>query len=423
MLDFVSKIVLNALERIHTPCHPFISHGGCQPRQPLTRTEGTLSRPFEIINEVLRKASFDRHGIFFVSCPVLKGFMMFKSFRMRRRGFTLVELLVVIAIIGILVGLLLPAVQAAREAARRMQCTNNLKQQVLAMHNFHDTFRRFPSAHQHSRKPGSSGLVYGYKVNLAPGGYSAPRNWPTEGPYWSWMTRILPYVEGSTLYNSFEFDVTTLKGWPWGPAAGGTSVINMKLMAKINPTFVCPSDVRGGQVSKDYGDGLQAALTSYLGVTGTNQFQEAGGQDGLLFVNSAVKMAGITDGTSNTLAIGERPPSSSLDYGWMWAGYGDNPGFGAADVVLGVHERLEIPTALPEFFRPGKIQDPTDLHRMHFWSVHPGGANWALCDGSVRFISYSAASPQVLPITATSSKNVIEALAGRADGLITQVPD
>ena len=350
--------------------------------------------------------------------------IMVNRFLKHRRGFTLVELLVVIAIIGILVGLLLPAVQAAREAGRRIQCANNLKQHALAMHTFHDTFRRFPSAHQVPR--GSTlGIRNGFAVDLAPGGYSGPRNWPTEGPYWSWMTRILPFIEGSNLYNSFEFDVNTLKGWPWGPAAGGTSMINQNLMSKINPAFVCPSDLRGGQLSTDQGDGLRVALTSYLGVSGTNQFKEAKGQDGLLYVNSAVKMAGISDGTSNTLAIGERPPSVTLQYGWQWAGAGDFPNFGATDVVLGVHERAESPTAAPDFFRPGQIKDPTDIHRYHFWSLHPGGSNWALCDGSVRFISYSSGGPQVVATTANPNPTptVIGAMANRSDGSIFAFPD
>ena len=338
---------------------------------------------------------------------------MSKSFRKYRRGFTLVELLVVIAIIGILVGLLLPAVQAAREAARRMQCTNNLKQQVLAMHNHHDTFRRFPSAHQ----MGTTWYT-GYKRNPPPGGLTTGSSYPAEGPWWSWMTRSLPFIEGSNLYNAFDRRGVAA-AWAWDPP------INMALHKTINPTFVCPSDPRGGQLSPDDGSGLRAALTSYLGVSGTNQFQEARGQDGILYVNASVKMETINDGTSNTLIIGERPPSSSLNYGWQWAGSGDAPYFGACDVVLGVHERAGVPTAAPDFFRPGKVQDPTDLHRYHFWSLHPGGGNFALADGSVRFISYSTSSPQVQPTTAvpTPVPNVLEAMASRSDGSVVQLPD
>jgi len=337
---------------------------------------------------------------------------MVKNSRIRRRGFTLVELLVVIAIIGILVGLLLPAVQAAREAARRMQCTNNLKQQVLAMHNHHDTFRRFPSAHQLGNTWYTS-----FRRNPPPGGLTAGSSYPAEGPFWSWMVRILPFIEGTNLYNAFD-----LRGipaaWPWWQGPSGN-----RLNARINPTFVCPSDPRGGLLSAGTAD--RAALSSYLGVTGTNQFQEANGQDGILFVNSGVKMGGISDGTSNTLCVGERPPSNDLEYGWQWAGSGDLPYFGAADVVLGVHERLSSPTATPDFFRPGMVQDPNNIHRMHFWSLHPGGGNWALCDGSVRFISYSSGGPQPLP-TSTNPRpqpTVIGAMASRNDGTVFQFPE
>jgi prepilin-type processing-associated H-X9-DG protein len=141
-------------------------------------------------------------------------------------------------------------------------------------------------------------------------------------------------------------------------------------------------------------------------------------------VNSKINMANITDGTSNTLCIGERPPSVTLNYGWQWAGSGDFPYFGATDVVLGVHERV-TPTSMPDFFRPGKIQDPMDIHRYHFWSLHPGGGNWALCDGSVRFISYNSSGPQ--PATPSSSlasgPSVIAAMASRDDGSVVQAPD
>lgn len=296
--------------------------------------------------------------------------------RLRSMGFTLVELLVVIAIIGILVGLLLPAVQSAREAARRAQCVNNMKQQGLALHMHHDTYKRFPSAHQLGNTWYTS-----YQRNPPPGGLTPGSSYPAEGPFWSWVTRIAPYMEQTNTKNLFNM-AGTPAAWPWwqvNPATGKTPHEN------IIPTMVCPSDVRGGQLSPPESGGERSALTSYLGVSGRNQFKEApaNGQDGMLFVNSGVRMAMVVDGTSNTLFVGERPPSSDLYYGWIWAGSGDSPYFGATDVVLGVFERAGDPSATPDFFRPGAVQDPGSTHRYHFWSLHPGGANWLLVDGSV----------------------------------------
>jgi prepilin-type N-terminal cleavage/methylation domain-containing protein len=321
-----------------------------------------------------------------------------------RRGFTLVELLVVIAIIGILVALLLPAIQSAREASRRSQCGNNLKQQAIGLQNFHDTYRRFPSAHQ--VRPADYCLTY--FCEPPPGGVDQ-NGMPLEGSFWSWTMRIAPYIEMNGLYQSVN-----LQAWPWWqPYPDGSDPNGV-----VCHTYVCPSDTRGGIQAK-YGPDHTVALTSYLGVSGRNQFKEApaSGQDGILYANSRVTTAGIVDGTSNTLVIGERPPSTSQVYGWQWAGAGDYPHFGATDVVLGVHERALTPTAAPDFFRLGTINDPTDIHRYHFWSLHPGGALWALADGSVRFISYSAGGPET-----TSSPTVVQAMATRDGGEAVPVP-
>ncbi len=230
------------------------------------------------------------------------------------------------------------------------------------------------------------------------------------------MTRIAPFIEMNNLYNAFD-KRGVAAAWAWFQKPDGVD-----LHATLCPTFVCPSDVRGGSKWTDGTD--SAALTSYLGVSGRNQFQEANGQDGILFVNSGVKMGHITDGTSNTLMVGERPPSSRLEYGWQWAGSGDAPYFGACDVVLGVHERAGVPTADPDFFRPGVVQDPADAHRYHFWSLHPGGSNWAIADGSVRFISYSSGGPQAVGTTTTPARpTVVEAMATRSGGEVFELPD
>lgn len=316
--------------------------------------------------------------------------------RLRTRGFTLVELLVVIAIIGILVALLLPAVQAAREAGRRMQCRNNLKQQVLALHNFHDVNDRFPSCCQH----GNQFWYSSYQRESPPGGVQA-NGYPVDGAFWSWAFHISPYMEFGNLKETAD-----LSAWPWWQPT-----INNNVIAPTHKSFLCPSDVRGSNKLVCNDGGWLAALTSYLAVCGKDQFREDGGQDGVLYINSSVEMTKIQDGTSNTLIIGERPPSNSLYYGWLWAGSGDFPEFGATDVVLGVNEVTNgAPDGPRDYYRKGTILDPDDLHRYHFWSLHPTGGNWAFADGSVRFLPYSI------------HNNVLLALASRAGGEVAESP-
>ena len=306
-------------------------------------------------------------------------------------GFTLVELLVVIAIIGILIGMLLPAVQSVREAARRTSCANKMRQQGLALIMFHDTQNRFPPGHC---------IEEGRNANLMketpPGGY-LPSGLPVAGAFWSWMYRITPFIE----YQGF-FNVVDPQVWPWWnmvfPAThpnAGASVLVQKC-----DVFICPSDIRGKEFWQDGGnENHRVAITSYLACNGRNAFKELDGQDGMIYVNSKVKIRDVQDGTSNTILVGERPPAANVEWGWQWAGFGGSPtggnGFGTTDVVLGVHEFLgfQLNPLNADYFRPGEFNDPENIHRYHFWSHHPGGGQWVLVDGSTHFMSYSSDAP------------------------------
>ncbi len=199
----------------------------------------------------------------------------------RKRGFTLIELLVVIAIIGILIGLLLPAIQAAREAARRATCVNNLKQIGLALHNHHDSRKKFPAS---STIPGGTGST---TVNG-----------------WSWLTYLLPYLEQQVLYD--ELDV---KKNPQGPTVSSTPAA---FLIEVS-AFVCPS-YSGPKYQNQDDNPPTGALTQYkgMGATHAQSLQRAlAGQgtpkypgnhpDGVLFPGAMHKIAALTDGTSNTV--------------------------------------------------------------------------------------------------------------------------
>lgn len=194
-----------------------------------------------------------------------------------RRGYTLIELLVVIAILGVLVALLLPAVQKARSAASRLRCANNLRQIGLALHQYHDGADALP-----------------------PGVTSDVPNQPF--PRMAWLTRLLPYIDQGPLW-----DYTTVafsyQRWPYANPphlAFGTPI----------PTFSCPADPRTEQTQPTH-ENLQPALTSYVGVLGT-AFDRS---DGVLFLDAPVRLTDIGDGTSNTVMVGERPPSPDFWYG------------------------------------------------------------------------------------------------------------
>jgi prepilin-type N-terminal cleavage/methylation domain-containing protein/prepilin-type processing-associated H-X9-DG protein len=342
----------------------------------------------------------------------------------RRSGFTLIELLVVIAIIGILIALLLPAVQKVRDAANRTKCGNNMHQMGLALHSYQDVFGTFPQGVENPNE-----IPYPPYTGLHVGGWH---------PYWSWMAQMMPYYEQDNLYK--EADNWAHKSgsnsdyhyWPWGDFWQNfkTSTWNPALQTLV-PIWTCPADQRTllvASVPEPPYPPETIAFTAYEGVDGLQGqdpalFGTCGDKSGMLFgwgenvrtsnsngtpytdenghpVSSArsIRMNDVTDGLSNTLLVGERPPSNDLLFGWWFAGAGFD-GSGTGDVVLGANEVKYYQYIVQNYagakcdpnnprvgLMPGTVSNDCDY--AHFWSLHSGGANFLLGDASVRFISY-----------------------------------
>ncbi len=279
----------------------------------------------------------------------------------RRVGFTIVELLVVIAVIGIIMSLLLPAVQNARAAARRTDCKNKLHQLGLALHQFEGSYQHLPEA----------------KID-----WKVKRN----RMEMSWLVAILPHLEQASLWQDAMGAFDYLPNPYLNPPHRG--------LAHPVAAFQCPEDSRV-QVPQSAStlNGQLVALTSYLGVNGVNHQSD----DGMMVFGKALRFADVTDGLSNTLHVGERPPSPDFNLGWWYTGTGQD-GEGNGDMILGTNEMLFFPTQAtipstcpsPARFGKGRLDDMCDS--LHFWSLHSQGAHFLLGDGSVRFFSYEAAS-------------------------------
>jgi prepilin-type N-terminal cleavage/methylation domain-containing protein/prepilin-type processing-associated H-X9-DG protein len=251
--------------------------------------------------------------------------------RGRVRAFTLIELLVVIAIIAILIGLLVPAVQKVRSAAARIKCSNNLKQIGLACHMYNDTYNRLPA-----------GWVTNGTINPNPG--------------WSWATIILPFIEQDNLYKTVNPDVVT---------PGGAPAANATLQTPV-PTYRCPADT---------GQNINTVLNSY----GMNNYvvnRFVVGPDGNSRPTS-LTIQTISDGSSNTILVGERDTISNVGGVWVRANatsasFEGRPG-------SGINPRKT----------PSGAWGTGDAQRLAFSSQHTNGANFLLGDGSVHFISNS----------------------------------
>ena len=285
-------------------------------------------------------------------------------------GFTLIELLVVIAIIAVLIALLLPAVQAAREAARRAQCLNNVMQLGIALQSYESSHEVLPPGVVNNTGP----------ILDQPKGY-----------HYGWLVQILPFFEQRNVYNHLNFKI------------GIYETENFTTRTTVIRSFICPSDSSAGR-------GVSGiAMTNYVGSHNDVEAPISATNNGVLFLNSAVRFEDITDGSSQTIFVGEKL-NKVPDEGWASGTRATLRNAGS-----GINRR-----ATPPFAGPGSGEDDdgdgqvtgataaADTLRYvgGYSAVHPGGANFAFGDGSVRFLKNSI------------NRRIFRLLANRADGEI-----
>ncbi|QDT65421.1 DUF1559 domain-containing protein [Calycomorphotria hydatis] len=350
------------------------------------------------------------------------------------RGFTLIELLVVIAIIAILIALLLPAVQQAREAARRSQCKNNLKQIGLALHNYHDAHLTFPPG-TCTQEADTTGVS---QANLC------PTNIPTLNSGWhgwTWNAYILPFMDLANLYDALEVTSPPLVFIDDIRSGDGNNTARKAEIQQRLETFRCASDPsptlfdkrafsrRHVQNSGETANNIEVPLTNYVASHNTNQAAPIASWDcgiyqgrpesflGVFGLNSKIRIRDITDGTSNTILVGER--SYTFEYA-----DGVNHGAGAMflnGVTATSHNaRCAYGSGGINLYLPS-ASTPSEIPRVYqYSSQHVGGAQFLFADGSVHFLSenieFTMPAGQWGPVQLPTVDSILESLESRADG-------